>query len=87
MAEIQPYWGCEDDYGKSMFAREDFQRLADLLAGIRGRFILSLNDRPEVRETFAGFALTEVRTTYTISGQRNDPAGGRAELLISNQPL
>ena len=58
-----------------------------LLGGIRGRFILSLNDLPEVRETFAGFEMTEIRTTYTISSKRNDPAGSRAELLISNQRL
>ena len=82
-----PYWGCEDDYGKAMFARADFARLAQLLAGIKGRFIMSLNDLPEVRQTFAGFDLTEVRTTYTISAARNDPAGGRAELLISNWTL
>ena len=82
-----PYWGCEDDYGKTMFERADFQRMAQILAGIRGRFILSLNDLPEVRQTFAGFDLTEVRTSYTISGARNDPAGDRAELLISNWPL
>lgn len=82
-----PYWGCEDDYGKAMFARADFARLAQLLAGIKGRFIMSLNDLPEVRQTFAGFDLTEVRTTYTIGAARNDPAGGRAELLISNWPL
>ena len=82
-----PYWGCEDDYGKAMFARADFARLAQLLAGIRGLFIMSLNDLPEVRQTFAGFDLAEVRTTYTISGKRDDPAGGRAELLISNWTL
>ena len=82
-----PYWGCEDDYGKAMFDRADFARLAQLLAGIRGRFILSLNDLPEVRQTFAGFEMAGVRTTYTISAARNDPAGGRAELLISNWPL
>lgn len=79
-----PYWGCEDDYGKAMFARSDFQRLADMLAGIKGWFLLSLNDVPEVRETFASFDLAEVRTTYTVSRMRNDPAGSRAELLISN---
>lgn len=79
-----PYWGCEDDYGKALFARADFQRLAQLLGAIKGRFILSLNDVPGVRETFAAFDLVEVRTTYTISAKRNDPAGGRAELLISN---
>ena len=70
-----------------MFERADFQRLAQVLAGIKGRFLLSLNDVPEVRAIFAGFALTEVRTTYTISGTRNDPAGGRAELLIANWSL
>ncbi len=82
-----PYWGCEDDYGKAMFERADFQRLALLLGDIKGRFILSLNDLPEVRETFAGFEMTEIRTTYTISSKRNDPAGSRAELLISNRRL
>ena len=82
-----PYWGCEDDYGKAMFERADFQRLAQVLAGIKGRFLLSLNDVPEVRAIFAAFELTEVRTTYTISGKRNDPAGGRAELLIANWSL
>ena len=82
-----PYWGCEDDYGKAMFARADFDRLAQQLATIRGRFILSLNDLPEVRHIFAAFQLAEIRTTYTISGKRNDQGGSRAELLISNWPL
>ena len=31
--------------------------------------------------------MAEIRTTYTISGKRNDQAGDRAELLISNWPL
>lgn len=79
-----PYWGCEDDYGKAMFARADFDHLAQLLASIRGRFVLSLNDLPEVRETFRAFHLAEVKTTYTISAKPNDQAGGRAELMISN---
>ncbi|MFB2530990.1 DNA adenine methylase [Paracoccus sp. p3-h83] len=82
-----PYWGCEDDYGKAMFARADFQRLAEQLAEIKGRFVLSLNDVPEVRAIFAGFHLTEVRTTYTVSGTRNDAPGSRAELLIANWTL
>lgn len=81
-----PYWGCEDDYGKAMFARADFQRLADMLGRIRGQFILSLNDVPEVRDIFTGFAIEEVKTTYTISAKRNDPAGSRGELLIRNTP-
>ncbi|SEO30132.1 DNA adenine methylase [Paracoccus alcaliphilus] len=79
-----PYWGCEDDYGKAMFERADFRCMADQLARIKGRFILSLNDVPEVREIFAGFRIEEVRATYSISSRRNDGVGARAELLISN---
>ena len=43
-----PYWGCEDYYGKEMFSRDDFIRLRDILAGIKGRFLLTLNDLPEI---------------------------------------
>ncbi len=76
-----PYWGCENDYGKSVFERADFQRIADLMSGIKGRFLMSINDVPEIREVFAGFAIEEVATTYTI-GKANDARGARAELLI-----
>ena len=75
-----PYWGHETDYGKGIFAREDFALMAEMLRGLKGRFILSLNDRPEVRETFAGFDLEEVSVAYTINGPT---AGPRGELLIS----
>ena len=75
-----PYWGHEADFGRGIFAREDFARMAELLRGIRGRFILSLNDRPEVREIFAGFRFEEVETRYSA----NSKAAKRvAELLIS----
>jgi DNA adenine methylase len=78
-----PYFGCEDDYGKAMFARADFDRLAGRLRGIEGRFILSINDVPQVREAFAGFVLTEVKTSYTV-GASADRAPNRAELLVTN---
>ena len=39
-----PYFGCENDYGKNMFERSDFELLASILSNIKGRFILSLND-------------------------------------------
>lgn len=77
-----PYWGCEGDYGKQLFSRERFADLAGCLRGLKGRFILSLNDTPGVRETFAGFHFEEVRTTYTIASKGAQP--DRAELLIRN---
>ena len=75
-----PYWGHEADYGKGLFAREDFARMAEMLAGLKGRFILSLNDRPEVRALFKGFAIEEVETRYSANAKSTRRAG---ELLIS----
>ena len=76
-----PYWGHEGDYGDGMFAREDFAELARLLHKIEGRFILSLNDRPEVRETFAGFDFQEIENRYSANNKSTRRA---TELLISN---
>jgi DNA adenine methylase len=78
-----PYWGCEDDYGKEMFDRDEFKRMASQLATIKGKFIMSINDVPAIREAFKAFQLTEVTTTYTI-GKQTKARGDRAELLISN---
>ena len=79
-----PYWGSEGDYGAELFGRDDFVRLAAALGGLRGRFLLSLNDTPAVRELFAGFPLRELSTTYTLARGKTKRA---AELLISNEPL
>ena len=43
--------------------------MAEQLAGLKGRFILSLNDRPEVREIFAAFDIEAVGTHYGIAGK------------------
>jgi len=52
------------------------------LAGIKGRFVLSINDRPEVRELFKEFQIKSVSTTYSASktGSRKDIR----ELVIMN---
>ncbi len=76
-----PYWGCENDYGKNLFSREDFAALASQLDGVKGRFILSLNDVPGVRETFANFEIEAVKTRYSISAHANQQVG---EVLITN---
>jgi DNA adenine methylase len=80
-----PYWGCEGDYGRALFSRERFEEMAAVLAGLQGRFILSLNDVPGVRATFGQFLLHPVRTNYSIAraGAQTD----RPELLIANFDL
>lgn len=77
-----PYWGVEGDYGTALFSPAEWDRLAAQLRGIQGRFLLSLNDRPEVRELFRWASIEAVETTYSVSA-----AGGGAvrakEVLIS----
>ena len=78
-----PYWGCETVYGQGLFDRADFARLAELLGGLKGGFMMSLNDRAEVRRIFRGFTVEAIQTTYTAS-----PAGPNRkakELLISGR--
>lgn len=72
-----PYWGCEGDYGQR-FSRADFARLEACLKGLRGRFILSLNDRPEIRSLFGWAGLEEVQVVYGSSRPK-----AAAELIIS----
>lgn len=74
-----PYWGCTDDYGADVFSEADFVRLRDLLEAVEGRFIMSINDRPEIRKIFGRFAIEEVRLNYRLSGKAT-PA---RELIIS----
>lgn len=78
-----PYFGGETDYGVGVFAREDFARLGEILRGISGRFILSINDTPEIREAFAGLAMEPVEVTYTLGSGMGHKA---RELIITPAP-
>lgn len=64
-----PYHGCERDYGAGMFGRDEFAAMAAQLASIRGRFIMSINDHPEIRDLFAAFTIEEVDTSYSVGGK------------------
>lgn len=77
-----PYYGSEEDYGKDLFSRLDFERLAAILRTLKGRFILSLNDCPAVRRIFAGFKIEAVQTTYTLAGGKSAKRVG--EVIIQN---
>jgi len=76
-----PYWGAEDYYGKGLFNRDDFAALARQLAGIQGKFLLSINDTPEIRGLFKGFEIATVQTQYSCANGSNK---GVTELLVKN---
>ncbi|MFS8180918.1 DNA adenine methylase [Pseudovibrio denitrificans] len=73
-----PYWGGERDYGEGVFSREDFQEMADCLSEIKGRFLLSINDVPEIREVFKSFRFDQVHLNYSIAKE----SGKRVSELI-----
>jgi DNA adenine methylase len=77
-----PYYGFEDYYGKGVFLREDFQKLRDLLSGIKGKFIMSINDNDVIRKLFKTFNIEVVETTYTSAGANRKKRVN--ELLIMN---
>jgi DNA adenine methylase len=72
-------------YGKKLyqfnFEEKDFQELAGLLAGLKGKFILSLNDVPEVRDIFCEFRMQPIQLAYSAQQK----VGRRySELVIRN---
>jgi DNA adenine methylase len=79
-----PYFFNRHDYAVSF---EKFDALSGILKGLKGRFILSLNDCKEVRELFSW--ATQKRVTLSYSCQNTRAAAGsrskpRSELLIHN---
>ena len=65
-----------------MFGRDQFEMMAEHLRGVAGRFILSLNDHPDVRRIFAGFTIEAEQVTYSVGGMANAKLAG--EVIISN---
>lgn len=61
-----PYWETEG-YGGA-FPIGEYQQLAETLASLKGRAILTINDHPEMRALFDRFPGTTVGIRYTIGG-------------------
>jgi DNA adenine methylase len=75
-----PYWGTEHYYGRDLFGREDFEHLAGVLKGLQGRFILTVNDVPELRELFSWARIEDAELSYSVGLANGTPA---RELIIS----
>ena len=77
-----PYYLCPDY--KHNFALADFQEMAVVLDKIKGKFMLSINDHPDIREVFHGFYGKSVSLLYTVSAKEPVEAD---ELIYSNFEL
>lgn len=60
-----PYWGCEHYYGKDAFSPADFETLATLAKGLKGAFVMSINDVPEIRALFRGCKIETIQHSYS----------------------
>jgi DNA adenine methylase len=77
-----PYW--ERQLYKFNFTQKDFTDLEQRLHEIRGKFLLSLDDHPEVRKLFQHWRIKHLELNYTAQIK---PGKVYAEVLISNFDL
>jgi len=77
-----PYYGTERLYTER-FAIDDHYKLHEVLSRIQGKFMLSYNDCPFIRELYKDFYIEGFERLNSIS-QRYNPGDTFAELIISN---
>ncbi len=77
-----PYWGTEHHYDAA-FSAEDHKRLRDCLAGIKGKFVLSYGDCPEIWELYDVYKIERVSRKNTLPYTGNNQEDF-AEVIISN---
>jgi DNA adenine methylase len=77
-----PYWNRK--LYKFNFEKEDFIKFERRLRELKGKFILTLNDEPEVRALFSRFTIKPVQLAYSAQQENGKKFN---ELLITNFPL
>jgi DNA adenine methylase len=73
-----PYWQTE---GYSVpFGFEQYEQLAEVMAGLKGSAILTINDHPDMRRVFGRFKSKTVPIRYTVGGGKG---AARAERIYT----
>lgn len=68
---------------KDKFYKKDHLELVEALKGLEGKFLITINDHPEVREWYKDFNVHEVEVGYSISRQK-EARKKYKELIITN---
>lgn len=76
-----PYYKAERFY--EGFSSADHERLRGCLDGIKGKFVLSYNDTPEIREYYSDFKIHALERLNNLSGKTGSK-GSYKELIITN---
>lgn len=77
-----PYY--EAEYYEACFTEQDHRRLKNVLANIKGKFMLSYNDCPFIRELYKDFYMIGVERNNSISNKKGSVY---KELIIGNYDL
>lgn len=80
---LHPPYVNTEKYYDSPFSAQDHHRLREVLSQVKGRFILSYNDHPLIRELYADYRIEGITRTTTLAGKGNNQTQ-YAELIIRN---
>jgi len=70
--------------GAGNFGMEEHIRLRDVLKGIKGKFLLSYEDHPDIRKLYKGYKVEVVKTVKRSLNNRQADAKSANEILICN---
>lgn len=77
-----PYEKSEGIYKESYI---NYEEMNELLSNIKGKFLLTINSSPEIKNIFRNFNIKEIKVLGQARGRKNVEIGkDRMELLISN---
>ncbi|MBD3611113.1 MAG: DNA adenine methylase [Hydrogenovibrio crunogenus] len=76
-----PYWQTAG-YGNE-FGFEHYEKMADMMATIKGKMMISINDHQDIRTLFKAFNIKTVNLKYTVGGSKKN-SQPKQELIITN---
>lgn len=76
-----PYYKTEHYYKNGKYDESDHSKLCEILKGIKGKFLLSMNDCQLYRDLYKDYNIEEIATKYSMSSSGQKQV---VELLISN---
>ncbi len=88
------FFYCDPPYSKGcgydVTSTKDFEheRLREVLGGIKGRFLLSYDNSPKIRELYKGYEMIEIERLNGINNREGTQRNKMfKELLIANYPI
>jgi len=81
-----PYYDCEHYYINHTFGKQSHQRLAEILKSLKGKWLLSYNNHPAIRELYRDYQIVATpEILYSLNGFGKTKRV--SEIVISNYDL